>query len=174
MALVRCPHCGVDTPDRQISCYFCHKPRHEKPSLLEAAKASTDPLAEPIQTPQPVHLPSQGVSDAQVYRNWWYCFLGLLVFLTIVAGADGEKSPGDFIGFGILYSLMIAILVLIACGPIVWIIRMVTGTKWHALAPAVATGLVLIAVMAGLGGHFFEGGGDECMDSGRYGENSSC
>lgn len=174
MPLVTCPHCGVDTPDRQVNCYFCHKPRHEKPVPPDTSERPQQALhVAPInETPNP---PRPADSEAEVYKNWWYLFLGLLIFQAILFGNHTDASPGMAIVGGISYSLFVGLIVLVVCAPITWLIRLLTGTKWHALAPAVATGIISIAVLAGLGGSFIElkGGGD-CADGGRYGEYSSC
>ena len=164
MALVKCPHCSVETTSRQKHCYYCGGSLSESP-VAPAPVAPEAPRREPAST-QPAPPRTQSAYTTGMY--WFLASLGLFAF---VYGAQ----VGSFLGLleGAAFAFGLGLMVYVASLFICMILSQFIG-EHETLIPSVAIILVCaaIAVVAvkGVG----KGSSDGCIDSGRYGEYSSC
>lgn len=163
MALVKCPHCSVETTSRQANCYYCGRSLSERP----VAPASVTPEA-PRQHPAAPQTPPSRTQSAYTTGMYWFlASLGLFAFVY-------AAKVGSFLGLleGAAFAFGLGLMAYVASLFICMIISQVIG-EHETLIPIVANLLVCIAIgvvsVKGVG----KGGGD-CIDSGRYGEYSSC
>jgi hypothetical protein len=87
MALVKCPHCSVETTSRQKNCYYCGGSLSESP-VTPVPVAPEAPRREPTSTQS---APSRTQS---AYTTGMYWFLASLGLFALVYGAQ----VGSFLG----------------------------------------------------------------------------
>ena len=164
MALVKCPHCSVETTDRQKNCYYCGRSLSERPVAPAPVTSET-----PRQEPAPTQRTSSRARSA--YTTGMYWFLASLGLFASVYGAQVGSFLGLLEGAAVAFGLglMIYMASLLSC----MIISQVIG-EHEALIPIVAIILVCLAIVGVTVNGVGKGGNDGCIDSGRYGEYSSC
>jgi hypothetical protein len=172
MALVRCPHCGVDTTNKRASCYYCGgllfvgaAKMPEKPSEESSKRETTPTATEPTNRRTAEHE-----SD---YTRWMKRFAGCLITFAIVFGIkDGAGISSFFIGvvgaIGIGFLYMLLGLAALA------IFELIFGGTSESALPIAGCILVLTLTATILLKGTGKGSFTDCPDAGRYSEYSQC
>lgn len=165
MGLVKCPHCAVETTDRQDNCYYCGRGLYESPSGSGVAPKTSAPLQPHTPTNEAIEL------GARSYAVWMRRYLLSLGIFALVYGIQAGSIIGLFLGAIVAISL--GLLSYIASLLFCMVLSSLFGEN-EALLPITAIILVGLATAVVAFKGSGKGGSGDCIDSGRYSEHSNC